>query len=278
MAFTVPRPARRRSDDEPPCFAPGDRVCSLDRKERHYLAALQAGRRVPHARRRRAARRDHRPARGRRCCARRTGGTYIVFRPTLADFVIEMPRGAQVIYPKDLGPMLMLADIYPGARVLESGVGSRRAVDDAAARRRDRSPLRAARRFRRPRAAQRRATSSASEASSATRSSCATATTASTTTDLDRVVLDLPEPWQVVPHAAQALRAGGILVAYTPSIVQASQLREALAEHGFDVGRDARGAQPHLARRRRRRAPRPPHGRPHRLPDPRPPAVTVPGA
>src|SRR5207244_647423 len=49
---------------------------------------------------------------------------YIVLRPTLADFVLKMPRGAQVIYPKDLGPLLMLADIYPGARVFESGVGS----------------------------------------------------------------------------------------------------------------------------------------------------------
>ena len=43
------------------------------------------------------------------------GSPYIVLRPTLADFVLKMPRGAQVIYPKDLGPLLMLADIYPGA-------------------------------------------------------------------------------------------------------------------------------------------------------------------
>src|SRR5690606_22774379 len=54
-------------------------------------------------------------------------------------------------------------------------------------------------------------------------------------TDLDRVVLDLPEPWQVVKHAVQALRPGGILVAYTPSIIQASQLREALVDTPFDM-------------------------------------------
>ena len=47
--------------------------------------------------------------------------------------------------------------------------------------------------------------------------------------DLDRVVLDLPEPWRVAPHAPGCLRPGGILVAYTPSIVQATRLREALA-------------------------------------------------
>jgi tRNA (adenine57-N1/adenine58-N1)-methyltransferase len=52
-------------------------------------------------------------------------------------------------------------------------------------------------------------------------------------TDLDRVLLDLPEPWQVVPHAAHALRRGGIILAYTPSIVQAARFRESLEEHGF---------------------------------------------
>ncbi len=52
------------------------------------------------------------------------GGRFRVWRPTLADYVLEMPRGAQVIYPKDLGPILMHADIFPGARVFESGLGS----------------------------------------------------------------------------------------------------------------------------------------------------------
>ncbi len=52
------------------------------------------------------------------------GSEYIVIRPTLEDFVVEMPRGAQVIYPKDLGPICMLADIGPGVRVFESGIGS----------------------------------------------------------------------------------------------------------------------------------------------------------
>ena len=54
-------------------------------------------------------------------------------------------------------------------------------------------------------------------------------------TDLDRVVLDLPEPWQVVKHAARALHPGGILLAYTPQITQAVQLRETLAESAFGM-------------------------------------------
>ncbi|MDP1804853.1 MAG: tRNA (adenine-N1)-methyltransferase, partial [Acidimicrobiales bacterium] len=53
--------------------------------------------------------------------------------------------------------------------------------------------------------------------------------------DLDRVVLDLPEPWQVVKHAARSLHPGGLIVAYTPQITQAVQFREALAEHAFGM-------------------------------------------
>ena len=52
------------------------------------------------------------------------GARLVAVRPTLAEYVLEMPRGAQVIYPKDLGPILVLADVFPGARMLESGVGS----------------------------------------------------------------------------------------------------------------------------------------------------------
>jgi tRNA (adenine57-N1/adenine58-N1)-methyltransferase len=52
-------------------------------------------------------------------------------------------------------------------------------------------------------------------------------------TELDRILLDLPEPWNVVPHAAAALARGGILLAYTPSILQAVQTRDALIRHGF---------------------------------------------
>jgi tRNA (adenine57-N1/adenine58-N1)-methyltransferase catalytic subunit len=52
-------------------------------------------------------------------------------------------------------------------------------------------------------------------------------------TGLDRIVLDLPEPWQVIPHAVKALRTGGILLSYLPTITQTVQLRTTLLEHGF---------------------------------------------
>ena len=104
-------------------FNAGDRVLFIDHKERRYLVTLEekgefhshAGF-VPHAN-----------VIG---CAEGVtlestkGAKYVVMRPTLEDFVLEMPRGAQVIYPKDLAPIAMLADIGPGQLVFESGIGS----------------------------------------------------------------------------------------------------------------------------------------------------------
>lgn len=214
-------------------FAPGDRVLLLDRKRRRYLVALAPGGEfhshagvVPH---------DELIGRPEGTVVRSTrGAVYTAFRPTLADFVLEMPRGAQVIYPKDLGPILMLADIFPGARVLESGIGSGalsmtllRAgavvhgyeIRDDFARRAQRNV----------------ADFLGEEAASRYHVELRDCYEGIDLTGLDRVVLDLPEPWQVVPHAASALVPGGILVAYTPSIVQVMQLREALAEHGFEL-------------------------------------------
>ena len=163
-----------------------------------------------------------------------TGARYTAMRPTLADFVLRMPRGAQVVYPKDLGPILLLADVHPGVRVLEAGVGSgalsialvRAGADvvgyevraDFAARAVEnvRSFL-GAEALSRYRVAERDVYEGIDEAG------------------LDAVVLDLPEPWHVVPHAAGALRAGGTLVAYTPAITQAVALREALADSDFEL-------------------------------------------
>ena len=101
----------------------GDKVLLLDNKQRRYLITLVEGAEfhthaglVPHA--------DF-VGRSEGVVLKSTkGASYTALRPTLEDFVLEMPRGAQVIYPKDLGPICMLADIGPGVRVLESGVGS----------------------------------------------------------------------------------------------------------------------------------------------------------
>jgi tRNA (adenine57-N1/adenine58-N1)-methyltransferase catalytic subunit len=214
-------------------FAPGDRALLVDRKKRRYLVALAAGGEfhthsgvIGH---------DEIIGSAEGVTLKSTrGGTYTVFRPTLADFVIEMPRGAQVIYPKDLGPMLMLADIFPGARVLESGVGSgalsmtllRAGAHVHGYELRDDFARRAQRNV---------ADFLGDDAAARYAVELRDAYDGIDLADLDRVLLDLPEPWRVVPHAANALVPGGILVAYTPSIVQASQLRDALAQHGFEL-------------------------------------------
>src|ERR1700750_1285555 len=52
------------------------------------------------------------------------GGEYLVFRPLLSEFVVSMPRGAAVVYPKDAAQIVAMADVFPGARVVEAGVGS----------------------------------------------------------------------------------------------------------------------------------------------------------
>ncbi len=127
-SWSGPRPCpwssagRRRPMSRP--FAPGEQVLLIDVKKRRYLLTLTAGEGVPLPLRRGRPRRGDRLVRGHRRSARRHGMMYTAIRPTLADFVLKMPRGAQVIYPKDLGPILLHADIFPGARVLESGVGS----------------------------------------------------------------------------------------------------------------------------------------------------------
>jgi tRNA (adenine57-N1/adenine58-N1)-methyltransferase len=157
-----------------------------------------------------------------------TGRNFLVLRPTLADVILKMPRGAQVIYPKDLGAILLAADIGPGQTVLEAGVGSgalSMAVLRAGATvvgyeiREDfanRARTNVAE-FLGPDADYRVEIRDVSEGI--------------TETGLDRILLDLPEPWAVVPHAQRALRAGGILLSYLPTINQTAQLRAAL-----DVG------------------------------------------
>ncbi len=212
-------------------FAPGDKALLIDGKDRRYLVTLRDGGEfhshsgvTPHAL---ILGRDD------GCTVRSSsGGRYVVVRPTLADFVLSMPRGAQVIYPKDLGPILVLADVFVGAKVLEAGVGSG-ALSMALLR------------------------AGASVVGYEVRADFGAKARANVASflgpdvdyrveerdvyagidepDIDRVVLDLPEPWRVVKHAESALRPGGILVSYLPTIGQVAQLREVLDGSAFGM-------------------------------------------
>jgi tRNA (adenine57-N1/adenine58-N1)-methyltransferase len=157
---------------------------------------------------------------------------FTILRPTLSEFVLKMPRGAQVIYPKDLGPILMLADIGPDMVVLESGVGSgalsmamlRAGAQIVGYELREDFANRARGNV------ERFLGEAALSRYSVEVRDCYEGISE---TGVDRVVLDLPEPWNVVPHAEKALRPGGIFLAYTPSVMQVAKLRDALGRGGF---------------------------------------------
>ena len=211
----------------------GERVLLLDAKRRRYLVTLVEGGEfhshagvLPHA---------DLIGQAEGVTVKSTlGGKYTAVRPTLSEYVLEMPRGAQVIYPKDIGPILMLADIFPGVRVLESGLGSgalsmgmlRAGADITGYELRDDFALRAQRNvsdFLGPDVLDRY---------SVEVRDCYEGIDA---TELDRIVLDLPEPWRVVAPATSALQTGGLLVAYTPQITQAARLREELDRSPFGM-------------------------------------------
>lgn len=160
------------------------------------------------------------------------GQRFRAFRPTLSDYVLAMPRGAQVIYPKDLGPMLLLADISPGVRVLESGVGSG-ALSMAMLRAGATITGYELREDFAARAAKNVNSFLGSELAANYVIEVRDCYEGIDETDVDRVVLDLPEPWNVVPHAEKALRPGGIILSYSPSITQVIQFTEALGRAPF---------------------------------------------
>lgn len=216
-------------------FNYGERVLLLDKKRRRYLVELVEGGEfhshagfVPHA--------DVVAVVEGTVVRSTHGAEYTVLRPTLEDFVLEMPRGAQVIYPKDLAPICVLADISPGVKVLESGVGSgalsmtmlRWGADITGYEIREDFANRAKANV---------VSFLGEEVLDRYNVKIGDAYEGIDPADgpFDRVVLDLPEPWNVVPHAEKVLRPGGILVAYTPSITQAAQTREQMKGRWLDT-------------------------------------------
>ena len=159
--------------------------------------------------------------------------SYLALRPLLSDYVLSMPRGAQVVYPKDAGQVVQMADIFPGAHVVEAGVGSGalsmsllRAVGESGRlssyeRRADFAEI--ARRnverfFGAPHPAWSITVGDLAEALDET--------------DVDRVVLDMLAPWEVLDAVSRALRPGGLVCCYVATTTQLSTTVEALRSHG----------------------------------------------
>ena len=104
-------------------FTEGDRVQLTDPKGRRHNICLEAGKQF-HTNRGHLSHDDLIGAPEGLTLTSTAGGEYLVFRPLLAEFVVSMPRGAAVVYPKDAAQIVAMADIFPGARVVEAGVGS----------------------------------------------------------------------------------------------------------------------------------------------------------
>ena len=211
-------------------FAEGDPALLVDRRGRRYLITLTRYKSF-HTH---VGAIDHNDLIGRSHGARlntTTGHVLLAFSPTLGDFVEEMPHQTQVIYAKDLGAILMHGDIFPGARVLEAGLGSG-ALTIALLRAVGESGHVTTYEIR-------------PELVEGAKANIRTLVPQAVNLEvklkdvyegveemgLDRIVLDVPEPWHVVPHAAMALTPGGIFLGYLPTILQVHELYEALAEN-----------------------------------------------
>lgn len=161
-----------------------------------------------------------------------TGSRFLAVRPTLSDMVLKMPRGAQVIYPKDLAAILMEADISPGVRVLEAGVGS--GALSMALLRAGASVVGYELREDFAERAQVNVVAMVGEHADY-RVELRDVYEGIEERGLDRIVLDLPEPWRVLPHATTSLRSGGFICAYLPTINQTAQFRGALEDSAFGM-------------------------------------------
>ncbi len=216
--MTSEQPSAPASDEDRPLRA-GEDVFLVDRKGREYLRKLNAGKTI-HLRSGNLAMDDIIGLPDATMAVNSGGEEFLVLRPTYASLIPHLPRKAQVIYPKDVGLILLWGDIHPGARVLEVGTGPGaltiallRAVGPAGhvysyELREDFAEMARGNveRFFGP----------------AQHWTLRLADIADGIVDrhLDRIIIDLPEPWRLLPEAWRALRPGAVLVAYVPTVLQ----------------------------------------------------------
>ncbi len=215
-------------------FAAGDPCLLVDGKGRHYLTHLTSGQSFHFH----GGVLTHDEIIGRpdgSALESSAGFRLVAIRPRLADYILSMKRGAQVVYPKDIGPILTWADIGPGMVVLEAGTGSG-AMTMAL--------VRAVGPYGRVVSVERREDHAAHARKTIERFFGAIPQTLDLRTgevedvvgDVtpERIVLDVPEPWSVVPAAVHHLVTGGVFCAYIPTIPQVQQIEAALrAAHSF---------------------------------------------
>ncbi len=212
-------------------FREGDTALLIDRRGRQYLIKLEEGNRFESH----VGKLDVGALIGQpegTWLVTGSGHRYIAFKPTLADLTLRMPRIATVMYPKDLGTLLVYADIFPGARVLEAGSGSG-ATTMALLRAVGESGQLFSYDLRQDMLDQAR--DNVEMMSPEHPNLCfkqGDVYEGFPEDNLDRIVLDLPEPWHVVPHAAEKLVPGGIFFSFLPTVPQVQELTYALRAEG----------------------------------------------
>jgi tRNA (adenine57-N1/adenine58-N1)-methyltransferase len=161
------------------------------------------------------------------------GTAYLALRPLLSDYVLSMPRGATVVYPKDAAQIVQMADVFPGARVLEAGAGSGalscsllRAVGSAGyVSSYERRPEFAE-------VAEKNVARFFGEHPPTWRLTVGELTASCDDEDIDRVVLDMLAPWDVLDVVAKAMVPGGVVCVYVATTTQLSRVVESMREHG----------------------------------------------
>ncbi|MGL6234912.1 MAG: tRNA (adenine-N1)-methyltransferase [Segniliparus sp.] len=234
MMGAVDQDQQDQTDKPSGPFREGERVQLTDAKARKYTVVLQAGK-TYHTHRGAIAFDDLIGKPEGSVVVAASGAEYLAFRPLLADYVLAMPRGAAVVYPKDSGQIVMEGDIFPGARVLEAGVGSGaltcsllRAVGPTGEVisyeiREDHAQFAVANveRF----FGERPANWSLTVADLREFDALALGT-------VDRVVLDMLAAWETLDVVSKAIVPGGVLVVYVATTTQISSVAEALREQG----------------------------------------------
>jgi tRNA (adenine57-N1/adenine58-N1)-methyltransferase len=210
----------------------GEHVLFIDRKEREYLRTLRPGGRV-HIRGG-SMLSDHLIGMADGTTVTNTAGeSFLMLRPTFAQLIPNLPRRAQVIYPKDIGAILLWGDIYPGATVVEIGTGPGaltmallRAVGPSG---------RVISYEIRPDFLEmaRQNVDQYFGAAPNWTLKLADAAAGIEEREVDRLLLDLAEPWHLLPQIEAALRPGGLVVGYVPTALQVKEWVDALRLRGF---------------------------------------------
>ncbi len=202
------------------------------------------------------------------------GAEFLVFRPLLHDVMVAMPRQAAVIYPKDAAHILMQTDIFPGARVLEAGVGSGalslallRALGPAG------RLYSYERRAEFAEVARKNVRSFYGEEPGTWEVRLGDLAEVIGPEEIDRAILDMLAPWDCIDAVAERLVPGGVLCCYVATATQLGRTADTLRAHGGFTEPVPQGVhRPRLARRGPRHPARARHERPHGLPDVHPSA------